>query len=322
MRALDAAPDAAPAADLSCVGDPAPTTAPDPTILSGSATAVDASGATPVESVALQVHLESDPMGNQLTSGVTDAAGLATLTVDTGGVPVDVFVRATPRDTYLVSETFFPDVVSANLPAPALLLTSGTLNLLGLAAGQTQQEENGFGALLVLDCAGSPIFNATVNSPTGTVVYAGDNGIPDPALSATGARGLAFVFNIVPGEGLTFNAEVDGTSLRSNSARAVATQIVSLAFAPSETAGLVRPFGPSNVDGKMSQRVRVGDAGRCQSVSLSLTFFGPWQMICYPFLSPKKSTKRRPLSSSTWLATRFSRASPTAMRSATTASST
>ncbi len=232
MRALDAAPDAAPAADLSCVGDPAPTTAPDPTILSGSATAVDASGATPVESVALQVHLESDPMGNQLTSGVTDAAGLATLTVDTGGVPVDVFVRATPRDTYLVSETFFPDVVSANLPAPALLLTSGTLNLLGLAAGQTQQEENGFGALLVLDCAGSPIFNATVNSPTGTVVYAGDNGIPDPALSATGARGLAFVFNIVPGEGLTFNAEVDGTSLRSNSARAVATQIVSLAFAP------------------------------------------------------------------------------------------
>ena len=234
--AIDAAVDAAlpdarqPA--LGCINDPDPTTADDPITLDGSANAVGLNGATPVPGATLDVLLRNDPNGTPLTSGVTDANGTATLTVATGGVPISSFVRVTPADTYLTTELFAPAVQAASQPAPGVLLDTTTVSLLGIGAGQTQQAANGLGIVLVLDCDQLPVAGATVTPPTGTVVYAASNGQPDPGLAATSEVGLAFVFNITPGEDLLFDAEVMGMSLQDNTVRAVANQIVSLAIAP------------------------------------------------------------------------------------------
>jgi len=225
-------PDAMPPADLSCLGNASPNTADDPVVLTANAFSIGLGGATPIANVAIDVLLESDPTGTAIASGTTDANGDAPISVATGATPLDVFVRATPADTYLTDETFFPDIVAANTPAPAVLLEPSTLNLLGSASNQDQLEENGFGVVIMLDCSGAPIFGATLTVPTGAIVYAGDNGLPDTNLTASSTAGTAFVFNIEPGEALVFDAEVDGQSLRDNTARSVAGQLVSIGIQP------------------------------------------------------------------------------------------
>src|SRR5262249_11059715 len=100
----------------------APASIPAMITISGTASSRDLSGnATPVQGVAVAAYKKTDPT-TAVATATTDASGNYSLTVTTGGAPVDGYLKATKSgntDTYL-----YP-------PAPLIAdFTMGSINML------------------------------------------------------------------------------------------------------------------------------------------------------------------------------------------------
>jgi len=228
-------PDANPAA-LACLGAAMPTTAPATISFGGLAYAIDANGSTAIEGTTITAYDGSDA---QQGSPATSAAdGTYAIALDTGGVPLDGYARGVGPDNagYYDVLLFPPNPLYADTTSGAIVrMSADTFSLLQFAAGQTQMPENGFIALLVLDCNGDPVEGATVTSPGGgTVVYAGASDVPDPAATATSSTGAALVFNVPVGS-QTVDAAYGDRSFREHAVDVVAfstNTITTTAIAP------------------------------------------------------------------------------------------
>ena len=217
-------------------GDDAPTPDAPPAAqmitLSGTAQAVSAGGTDPAPGVLIEAFRNSDE-GTVVVSATTDAQGNYTLTVETGGVALDGFLKATKAgllDTYLypdkpLGEDF--DGASINM------VSKQTLDALsGLLCNANQEDTKGVIAALVFDAAQVEVAGATITSSPApsNVCYNGNNGLPSGSATATSADGVGYMFNVT-GKA-TVSTTVPGATYPSHEVTARAGALTTTLFRP------------------------------------------------------------------------------------------
>jgi hypothetical protein len=210
--------DAVPSADartdrFRCLGEPLPTSAADPLTVSGAVNEAKISGTSPVVGATVEVFRRSG--GGAIATATSGSGGAYTIAVDTDGQPLDTYVRAS-SGSLLKTELYAASPVVANATSSSFILTS--LTLLDLAAGTVganQTSGRGAATLSIVDCDGNPVEGATVTGFGQARVYYAVDSRPNQAATATSADGLAFVFDVTPGN-VQINAMVDGEALRAN----------------------------------------------------------------------------------------------------------
>jgi hypothetical protein len=212
-----------------CLGVALPTTATDPVSIAGIASAAGLSGTTPVSGAAINVYRTGN--ATSLGNATTIASGAFTISVATGGTPLDGYLKGTAA-TYLDTYLYTDAPIAKNLAAaPVFFLTQSTFNLLAGAAGVTQTAGKGWIGVEVLDCTGTPVAGATVTSnPAGTVKYLAGTA-PSSSATMTDVSGQAFIFNAGPGT-VTISATAAGHTLRSHDVNVIANVITTAAIAP------------------------------------------------------------------------------------------
>ncbi len=195
---------------FACLGDPLPTVAADPIDVGGETSEVGAGGATPLAGVVVTLFSAGDAV---LGNDTSDAQGLYSVNLATGGTPLDGYLRATAAgylDTYL----YPPAPLAASTDAArAIMVTPGTFSLLANLAGVKPAKGAGNVLVIVLDCDDAPVQGAVVTaSPAGTVRY-NSGTFPSDTATSTAADGIAYILNVAPGT-VTVDATVNGMSLR------------------------------------------------------------------------------------------------------------
>src|SRR5574338_399818 len=191
--------------DLSCLNDPAQTTAPDTITIAGTTSTLGMGGASPVPDTVVDVFKVGDATSvGTATSDSTGAFSIADIA--TGGTPIDGYVRGVGpapeaqgdpvyRTTYMYPGT----VVATNLSGvPVILITQATLDTISGFASVTQDDTtNGAVIVQVADCAGDPINGATLTIEQNSASV-GD--VFDLGALASQAAGTFFAFNVPDGD--------------------------------------------------------------------------------------------------------------------------
>ena len=222
-----APPPPPPPPSFSCLGQPLPTTAANSVVVSG---VVQSNLANLTALAGAQV--DAYRTGNATALGTTTSAanGSYTLTLATGGAPLDGYVRvtkATYRDTY----AYPPAPLVVNATQSLYLLTTAEFNLLASVAGITPVAGSGAIAVVVSDCNGTAVAGATVSTtPSSTVRYA-SGGVPSTTATATAADGVAYVFNVAAGD-VVVRADSGTKTLRAHTVNARADAVTITVVAP------------------------------------------------------------------------------------------
>ncbi|HUS68096.1 MAG TPA: hypothetical protein VMZ28_26365 [Kofleriaceae bacterium] len=247
----DAAPptDARPA-DVTCVDEELPDTAPDNVNVDGNVFTIDQLEPQPVQGATVAAHAAADdPTDPALDMDNTDAEGLFSITAATGGVPSDAYLYAT-KNGFLPTRLFPPLPVASDIPmAPIPLITTDLLNTLMLfTAGLDQDPEKGILVVIVADCEDQPAAGATVSlSPAGgDIIYANAMGLPDTDRTTTSDQGLVFIFN-APTGAVTVDAEVGGESLHEHVVTVVGGAAEDTEYDGEITATAIQPHGAANL---------------------------------------------------------------------------
>ncbi len=174
--------------------------APQTIMVSGVAQTVDGTDTVPLEGATIEAFRSSG--GGALATTTSAADGTYSLTLETGGVAIDGYLKgtsATRLDTYL----YPPRPLAADqTDATMLIITQDTLDLLGIFAGTNQDPAKGFIGLIVQDGNGTATAGATVTiNPMGTatILYA-DGGLPSSSATATDDSGTVFIANVNVGD--------------------------------------------------------------------------------------------------------------------------
>jgi hypothetical protein len=154
------------------------------------------------------------------TSG---ANGIYTVTLATGGKPVDAYVRAS-KEGRVPSLIFPPDPLAADI-APCspfhgtrgciliAMLTPGAANFMAAKAGIVRDPARGETLLIASDCSvkGAPVAGATVAiAPRPERLVYTQGPFPAPGAQATDSSGRVFGFNSKPGPATIVTHYPDG----------------------------------------------------------------------------------------------------------------
>ena len=172
--------------------------------ISGTATARSTGGATPVSGATIAAYKTSNETTPVATT-TTDAQGNFSLTISTGGIALDGYLKAT-ANTYVDTYLYPPAPLTADFSMAAVnMLTSNTYSFLQLLCGANQTAQQGTIAAEVVDATGTVVQGATVSSnpAAGTYCYDGANGLPDKMATGTGADGVGFMFSVSGNEAVT-----------------------------------------------------------------------------------------------------------------------
>ena len=220
----------APAGPFGCLGQPVPTTAPDPVALSGTATTLSGTTSVPAPGVKVQALHISD--NSAITASVTtDSSGAYSLSLPTGGNALDVYLRASKsgdRDT-----TVFPatNLFADSTGGEVVIITQSDFDFLAQLSNKSQSSSKGAVGVIVTDCDGTVLQGAVITTqPSVPVVYV-NNGTPDTSATSTDATGVGLVFN-VPAGSVTLSATVNGMTLRSHTINAIAGVTTTAAIRP------------------------------------------------------------------------------------------
>jgi hypothetical protein len=230
-----AVPDAVPSADartdrFRCSGEPLPTTAPDPISVGGTVSSVGLGGTSPLRNATVQALPVSG--GAALATTTSAADGRYTLSLPSGGRPLDVYVRAT-SGSLLATELYGAAPAVADASSSNFVLAS--LMIFNFAAGLVDVDQDpalGAATVSVTDCDGNPVQGATVTGfADGVRVYYAAEGKPSTTPTATDVDGLAFVFNAPLGD-VNVGATVDGDELRAHRITIRRSTVTLTAIAP------------------------------------------------------------------------------------------
>ncbi len=197
-----------------CQATPLPTTAPATLTVAGGVVDQGASGQKPISGATVDGYA-TQTSTTSIASTTSGPTGAFSLDLTTGGIPLDGYLKlskAGELDTYL-----YPNqpLVADQAKLAGVMVTSGTFSGLALLAGVTQEPAKGFTAVAVLDCSGASVAGAIVTtSAGGTTKYNGTAG-PSSTAAATGVDGLAYVFNMTPGDA-TVMVTVGGKAYRTH----------------------------------------------------------------------------------------------------------
>lgn len=209
-------------ASFACAGAPLPASASEPVVLGGVVSTTGSGGTTNVASATVSAFRTGN--STALVSGTSTASGAYSLSIPTGNLPVDGYLAATKAsylDTYVYPSE--PAAKDGNLDVS--MLTSSTFGFLQTFAGVSQNAAKGVVIVQVVDCNDAPIAGATVSStPGGTVRYL-SGGTPSSSATSTDADGVAFIFNVGPGD-VAIAASATGGSFRSHTVNARASSAI------------------------------------------------------------------------------------------------
>lgn len=201
------APPIDPAANFDCVGKPRVMSAPDPLHVSGliyDQTGDNGIGGSPYEIV------DADT-GTVLASGTTDDAtqptrGTYSVALPSGGKPLHIYRRfLPPGNLETLSWDGVPQYSEFQFVTPVIGQSFADFQY-GLV-GRSDEATQAMMLILVADCAAPTdtpgphaVIGATVDAPPGAnVIYVGETGNPDTALTSTTSSGQVVVLGIKPG---------------------------------------------------------------------------------------------------------------------------
>jgi hypothetical protein len=192
-----------------CLGQALPTTAPPLISVSGQVRA-NALNPNPLAGAAVFAFRTGDT--TTLAADTSNTPGFYSLSITTGGTPVDGYLRLT-HSGQITTYAYPSRPLAADLVTNVLMITSSEFDFLAQLVSVTPTAGNGFIGVIVKNCDGAPIAGATVTTnPAGTVRYnAGST--PSPSATSTSGDGVAYVFNVAAGN-VTVQANGGGHTLR------------------------------------------------------------------------------------------------------------
>lgn len=196
MSSVDGGGDSPDAAPPQMVMDAPPSNVPSMITIKGKTTERGLSGTSNVAQVAIAVYKVTDE-ATPIAMTTSDAMGNFTLTVPTGGVPIDGFVKAT-KASYLDLYLYPPAAwIADDMDAGINMMTPGNRDLLNSFASGGQMANKGMVGLAVFDSSGMPVSGATFTSApaAGATKYMGGSGLPDANATMTSSEGVGFLFN-------------------------------------------------------------------------------------------------------------------------------
>lgn len=218
--------DMPPAVDLSCMGNAAPTTGPDPVPIDGTVSDIDfaSQSLVPVQDALVSAIKEAGGPGD---SDMSDAAGAFTLAVpNQQQVALDGHLEASKAGQHPV-RLYPPSPLSAPLTGvPLLLLNQATLEFFLGIQGITLDPTKGEVGLVVVDCSNNPVANATPS-----VTDSNGNSVGEMFDASMFQEGLFIYFNITPGV-ITVGATFDGNTFRAHDVDVVASTTSTTAVRP------------------------------------------------------------------------------------------
>ncbi len=203
--------------------------------VSGQATSQSAQGSQPQAGVTIEAFRKADE-NTPIATTVTDAQGNYSLTIQTNGESIDGFLKATKtgfKTTYLYPP--YPLTMDFD-NASVIMVTPDTWDTLSIIADGDQMAGNAFVALIVTDGA-NPVGGAKVTSnpaPTPETRYnalAGTVALPSSTAMETHTDGVAYLFNLPPGE-VTVSATKTGMTFSSHDVKAWADQLTTTVIVP------------------------------------------------------------------------------------------
>ena len=211
-----------------CLGQPLPTTAPSTVTVSGTVT----QGVIgPVASSGATVTAYRTGNAAPLATTTTAANGTFTLTIGTGGTPIDGYLQIS-KTGYITTYAYPPAPLAANATESGILVTTSEFGTLSNVASVTQDPAKGFIAVVVEDCNGAPIAGATIttNPAAGTIRY-NSGGFPSSSATSTAVDGIAYAFNVTAGD-VIVSAMGGGHTLRAHTVAARTDGIILTAVTP------------------------------------------------------------------------------------------
>ncbi len=210
----DAATDTSATADAAVDGAPAPAMI----TLSGTATSRTTGGAQPVAGAVIAAYRNTDE-ATPLAMTTTGTNGTFTLSVPTGGVALDGFLKAT-KAGFVVTYLYAPKPITADMAMlPMNMLTTANYGNLYALTATGQQASKGTVALVVTDAVTMPVAGATISStPAATYKYNGSNGLPSSSATATAADGIGYMLNAAPGA-IAISATKTGSTFASHTVK-------------------------------------------------------------------------------------------------------
>jgi len=197
-----------PGAGFECLGAALPTTAPNTITLGGQIlhNALAPTALSGAEVIASKTGTDT------LAADTSNTPGFYSLSITTGGTPVDGFLRIS-KSGYLTTYAYPSRPLAANDTTNVLVITSQEFGLLHAAVGLSHTAGTGSIGVVVRNCAGTPLEGATVSSnPPGTVKY-NSAGAPSATAVSTSADGVAYIFNVAAGN-VTVMSTASGHTLR------------------------------------------------------------------------------------------------------------
>lgn len=190
----------------------APPSAPATITISGTATKRSGLDESAAEGAMIAAYKNSDP-NTAIAMTTADAAGMYTLTVETGGVAVDGYIKATVPD-FLDLYLYPPKPLTADFAGASLnIINQQTVEAMHTFCQHPQDPAKTQIAVIVADSANAPIAGATVASNPAAAKYCfnGSNGLPAGAAAMTAADGVAYMLDVTPGD-VTVSATAGGTT--------------------------------------------------------------------------------------------------------------
>lgn len=198
----------------------APPSAPATITISGTATKRSGLTESPAEGAMIAAYKNSDP-NTAIAMTTADAAGMYTLTVETGGVAVDGYIKAKLAD-FLDLYLYPPKPLTADFAGASLnIIDQQTVDAMYAFCQHTQDPAMTQIAVIVADGANAPIAGATVSSTPAAPKYCfnGSNGLPSGAETMTNSDGVAYMLNVAPGE-VTVSGSSAGSTFGSHKVNA------------------------------------------------------------------------------------------------------
>lgn len=194
----------------SCVGQPAPTTAPQLVIIRGVTT--DPATRKPIP----MVEVDLRPGGGMPVACTTsDSAGSFELQLSTPGSPVSGIVLHAMAAGRIDSFYFPAHPVSGDMFVAVPVLSTADRDGIALATNVPFQPGTGSVLLDVADCHDQGLPGATVTSSAGGTVFYFNGDMPAPGATATDVGGVVLIPNLTPGVPVTVTALVDGNTVTS-----------------------------------------------------------------------------------------------------------
>jgi hypothetical protein len=192
--------------DFSCLDDEPPTTAPNPTTISG--TIRNREDTQGVPGISVDVILESNLA--ILGSAVTDATGDYQMSVATGGTAIEISRRLTGAG-FVNTRVYGSRIVTGPQLLQNTFLTTSEAAAFEASFGVAADPQRGAIATVIRDCQNTPVVGALIAvSPSATNIGYLDNGVAEPDLARTGSDGIGVAWGVPPGPAMV--AVVHGTT--------------------------------------------------------------------------------------------------------------